>query len=122
MLSDFLHILEGFLGIVAVLFLAYYLTRFYAKKFGATLGNSRNIKVIDRIPVGKGSSIAIIELQEKQYMVGITEHSINLLTELECNLPVAVDEQMPNIAEAPFFKTLKSVLTKESEDRHDNNK
>ncbi len=119
MLEPFLHILEGFLGIVAVLFLAYYLTRFYAKKFGTAFGHSQNIKVVDRIPVGKGSSIAVIELQEKQYMVGITEHSINLISALDEKLPSQEEKQISPIADVGFFKAFKTVLTKESEDKDD---
>lgn len=113
------HIIMGFLGIIAVLFLAYYLTRFYAKRFGAVLGHSDNIKVIDRVPVGKGSSIAVIELQEKQYMVGITEHSINLITKLDENLPAPSSVEPMKFSDAGFFKTLKTAVSKESEEPND---
>lgn len=103
MIQTILHILFAVLCVVAVLFMAYYLTRIYAKKMGTYFGTSQNIKVIDRIPVGKGSSIAVVELQGEQYLLGITEQNITMIDKLEEHMePAPAPElpQIPNIKDA----------------------
>ena len=117
MMDGFFQIIMGFLGVAAVLFLAYYVTKIHAAKFGASLGYSRNIKVIDKLPAGKGASIAIIELQDRQYMVGITEHSINLIKELDEKIrPDDSPAGIAKISETGFLKALKTTIRKEEED------
>lgn len=109
------HLILAFIGIVVVLFLSYYLTRLYAKRMGTMFYGGSCMKVIDRIAVGKGSAIAVVELQGKQYLVGVTESSINLLKELEepIELPAAVKPEAPS-----FLRALKSVVTKDSENEN----
>ncbi len=112
----FFQIVMGFLGVAAVLVLAYVVTKIYAGKFGASLGYSKNIKVIDKLPTGKGGSIAIIELSGKQYVVGITEHSINLIKELdELIQPTDSQTNLAKLSETGFMKALKKSVRKEEE-------
>jgi flagellar protein FliO/FliZ len=76
-------------GITAVLVLTYFASRWYAGRMGPTV-MGKHIKVVDRLLVGKGASILIVELAGVQYLVGVTEQGINILKELA--EPVRSDE------------------------------
>lgn len=114
MFFDILQFASALAGVVLVLFLAYYLTKLYARKMGTSFGTGRNMKIVDRIPAGKGSAIVIIEVAGKQYMLGVTDGSINLLTELETPIPAAPEERAAQ--PSSFIKTLKSVVVRDNND------
>ncbi len=113
MIKAVLHILFAIVCVVAVLFMAYYLTRIYAKKMGTYFGTSKNIKVIDRIPIGKGSSIAVVELQDKQYLLGITEQNITKIDDLDEKIEPAPAPELPQISDLNLKNSFKNLLHKE---------
>jgi len=71
--------------IVIILYLAYVCTKYIGKsarlrQFG---GSSRHIAVIDQMILGQDSSVAIVKVQDRVLLLGITSDQISLLTELE---------------------------------------
>jgi flagellar protein FliO/FliZ len=77
------------IGITAVLALTYFASRWYAGRLGPTM-LGKHIKVIDRLLIGKTASILIVELAGVQYLIGVTEHGVSILKELD--EPVGSDE------------------------------
>ncbi len=114
MIKAILHILFAIICVIIVLFMAYYLTRIYAKKMGTYFGTGKNIKVIDRIPVGKGSSIAVVELQGEQYLLGITEQNITKIDKLEDKIEPAPVQELPQISDLNLKNAFKTLLHKET--------
>lgn len=123
MLDTWLHIILAMVGIVVVLFLAYYLTRLYAKKMGTYFGTGQNIKVIDRLPVGKGSSIAVVELKGQQYLLGVTEQNISLIDKLDEQIQPAPVKDLPGIDLSGSFKSLlrKEIGNEGNDNKQQNN-
>lgn len=81
-------------GTVCIILLTYYASRWYAKKMGPVAGG-KFIKVLDRIVVSKASSVIIIEVQEKQYMLGVSEQNVQVLMEIEDKItPVSENEMV----------------------------
>ena len=81
-MGDILSILLALIGIVAVLALTYYLSRWYARRMGA-IASAKHMKLIDRLPLSKSGSLAIVEIAGKQYVAGISDQSVSLMMELE---------------------------------------
>ena len=74
--------LMGALAIIILMLLgAYYATRWYARRMGGSFGMGKYIKVIDRAPMG-AASLAIVEIDGKYYLIGLSERNIQLLQEL----------------------------------------
>lgn len=74
--------LLSLLGVFAfVLLLAYGAARFlgahFAKATGATGGH-----VLSILPLGPNRSVCVVELAERVFVLGVTEHSISLLKEI----------------------------------------
>jgi len=78
---DFFDMLLAFLGFVVVLLLTYYATRFMAGHFGNITGQGK-MKLREKLPLGKDKCIAIVEVDGRMMLIGISEQNINLLTDL----------------------------------------
>lgn len=71
------------LTLVLVLVLAYYLTRLYARKMGASLVGGKYIAIHDRVVTGQGSALMIVEVEGQFLLVGMSDKGINLISELQ---------------------------------------
>ena len=47
----------------------------------------RGIKVVARAPLGRSASVAVLEVGSRRYLVGAAEQSVNLLAELDPDVP-----------------------------------
>jgi flagellar protein FliO/FliZ len=68
---------------------------FVVKKLNPNVGNSRDFKVIRSLPLGTKERLMVIEIDNKQHLLGVTPHSINYLHQLEQPLEEA---QVPAFA------------------------
>lgn len=74
------------LAVALVLLLAYGFTRFLAGR-GTLLshgGGSRsgNLRVLDRLPLGREQYVALVQMGERRMLLGVTPAQITLLREL----------------------------------------
>lgn len=94
-------------AVIAVIYGSYAVSKYIA--VGASKVNgARYMKVIDRIPVGQDRSILILQIGDKRYLVGNTQHSIELLRELgEEDL---IDLKKENFRQLPERESFRQVL------------
>jgi flagellar biogenesis protein FliO len=81
-LGDLFSVILTLVGIIVILVLAYFASKWYAGRMGGT-AMAKHIKVIDRLFIGKNASILIIELAGVQYLIGVTEQGVSILKELD---------------------------------------
>ncbi|WP_125783318.1 flagellar biosynthetic protein FliO [Pseudoalteromonas rubra] len=86
------------LVVLAIIFLA-----LLVKRFNPNLGNSQDFKVIRSLPLGSKERLLVIEIDDKQHLLGVTPHSINYLYQLESPLEVTPT--------APFAKELSRLMS-----------
>ncbi len=82
MINDIITVISTLVMVVLVLFFTYYATR-YIGKVGGIKRQSRYIEIVDRVPLAQDKSIAIIQVGEKKFLVGIASQQISLLQELD---------------------------------------
>ncbi|MGI6734227.1 MAG: FliO/MopB family protein [Anaerovoracaceae bacterium] len=82
MIEDIFSMFLAMVGIVCVVILTYYASKWYARRMG-TVAGGKHIRIVDRLLVGKAGAILIIDVEGKQYLIGANDHSIELLKELE---------------------------------------
>lgn len=75
---NFWQIVLFFIGTIAVIFAAYYVSLFIGKKTMKT-GSGRNIRLRDRFVVSKDKSFCLLEVKGKIYLVAMTNHTTTLL-------------------------------------------
>ncbi len=111
--SDVFSIILALVGTVGVIVLTYYGSRWYANQFLKRIGsNGQHIKVVERLIVGKNGSIIIIDIQGNQYLIGVTENNIQILTELE--KPITFQKKQDSSKES-FISMVKSFSQKEKQ-------
>ncbi len=101
--------LNAILGLMAVVMLIFGIAWLVKRFTGLTTGNQQQIRVLSAIPIGTRERIALIEVADKQLLVGITQHNINLLH--------SFDEPVINKNDktgADFASRLHAVLNKGS--------
>jgi len=67
------------------------------------MGNQKGLSIIRQIPVGTRERIAIVKVGEEQFLVGVTSHTINLISRLEKPID---EEQIENHSFATQFSQL----------------
>lgn len=88
-----MSMLFALVGTVCVILLTYYASKWYANKMGPIAGG-KYIKIIDRVVVNKSSSIMIIEVQDKQYVMGASEQNVQILMEIEDKINYLTETEM----------------------------
>jgi flagellar biosynthetic protein FliO len=109
-LFDTLQMIGSLLLILLVLVLAYYATRWYARRVGST-GVGKHIKIIDKATLNPGTSLAVVEVGGQYYLLGVGDKSVRLL----CELPDDIGQSGtgdPSQAAAPFSQILQGMLGK----------
>lgn len=85
MLQSVITAIGTLLIIVAILFLTYICTRYIGNRMslgGYAKQSARYISIIDRVMVGQESSIALVKVSGRIFLLGITGDNVNFLTEL----------------------------------------
>ncbi len=80
MIGDIFSMLFALVGMICVIVLTYYVSRWYGRKMGPIAGG-RHIKVIDRLVVSK--TVLIVEISGKQYLIGVSDQNVQILMQLE---------------------------------------
>jgi flagellar protein FliO/FliZ len=69
------------LAIIAIIYITIFLMR---KVSGNRVGRGRTIQIIEQTYLAPKKSVCLLRLADRVVLVGITDNSINLLTELDC--------------------------------------
>lgn len=94
----------AFLLFLLVLAGAYFATRWIGRHYSAVGGGSANLKVLERLNIGKESALMIVEAAGKTFLAGCTPHSIQILCELD---PQELQQpQPPGMAGTPDFAAI----------------
>lgn len=75
---DVLSMLLSLLAVIAVILLL----AFFVKRLNPNLAMSDEFKVIRTLPLGTKERLLVIEIDNKQHLIGVTPHAINYLYEL----------------------------------------
>ncbi len=80
-------VLPGFAVVIAVPVILWWYVR---KTRGAT---PNRLRISDKAPLGKNAWVAVVEVDEKRFLVGAGETGVGLISELEA-LPEVADERL----------------------------
>lgn len=107
-----LRMLGAIAALAAVLFLAWYILRWINKRVpgAGNSGHGRLLNVLDRVNTGKNSSLLLVRVKDKVFLVAVSEHAIEKISEFD-----DPDETMklPATSESiPFSDALKQAASK----------
>lgn len=80
--STAVHMALALLLILAIIFAAYWLLRRYGSKFGlGPAGRGGMLRLMAHLSLGPRKSVIVVRFLNKDLVLGVTDHSITLLTE-----------------------------------------
>lgn len=111
-IGSVLSVLFALMMFILMLAAAYIATKVIGRKLTVQSG-SKMIKVIDRVAVAPNKSLLIIKVTDKTMLVGMTEHNIQKLCDLDNDviedLSINTDTPDTNFTDV-FMETLKSKI------------
>ena len=110
-MTTFWEYFQAIVIIAAVLFAAYYVTRLVAKTGGGGLRRSSGIKLHGAQSLGRDRSVAVVEIGESIYILGVSAQRVELLDKL----PKAEDtlkKEEPPSPSMTFGESFKEELNK----------
>lgn len=106
-IKELFSLIMSVLGIIFVLFLTYYGTKWLSVK-ATNISKSKYMNVIDKIVLGQNKFLAIVEISNKYYLLSITDNNINIIKELdELELKITENTTTENIE---FNKIFSKIL------------
>jgi len=115
------QVIGFFIGLIAIIFAAYYVTYYVGKKAsGQSTGmlRNKNINVIDRFAISRDKSFYLIEIAGKVYVVGVSNQTMTLLDTLDAaafSEAAAVQATEANWQTVPGGKYTKAITNKLAE-------
>lgn len=123
--QDFTTILTGIGTMVLMLAVfvgAYYFSKFVSKKYQPKYGNLKNIEIIERMPVGKDQSLALVKVSDKVFLLAFTAQSVTKIEEMDASLFPAKTETF-KVEETSFMTfftdAYNNLLNKKNEEKGD---
>lgn len=102
-------LLRTFFFLALVCLLIYFLLRKVLPRIVQMPGiRNRTVKIIERLPLDQKKSLVVVEIQDKAFLLGCSENSINILMELDREKM----ETKPPVAAAGSSGSFDSVLKK----------
>ncbi len=98
-MNDTLWLTFSLMGIIIIIFGAFYFTKWFSKKIPAV--NGSKIKILDRAVIGQNEYIVVAKVGEKVFLLGVSGQSVNLIAELDPE--EYKDENSENIKPFPDF-------------------
>ena len=80
--STLAYMLSLFAVFGVVLVMAYFAARFIGGRFNAARLSAPGGRVLENLPLGPNRSVCIVEMAGRVFLLGVTEHNINLLGEV----------------------------------------
>ena len=79
-MDDTLWLTFSLIGIIIIIFGAFYFTKWFSKKIPTV--NGSKIKILDRAVIGQNEYIVVVRVGEKVLLLGVSGQSVNLISEL----------------------------------------
>lgn len=105
-------------AVLLILFLAYYVTKWLGTHampggtgaFGA--GGAGSFRLLAQLGVGRNERLVLVRLDERCYLLGVTEHQITLLRELDAEEAAKWTEESGSGQAPGFMEILSESLRK----------
>ena len=108
------YLVKVFSGLALVIALIFAMS-WLVKRFGqGTFLSNSNMKIINSLSLGTKEKIVVVEIGERQLLLGVTANSIQTLHKLEAPLPVAKNKvvRKEKDEEFDFSSKIQEILSK----------
>lgn len=107
--TPFTSLLQVILGLAVVLAAIVGLAWLFRRMSGGMLGGSSRLRVVSGVLVGQREKVVIVELEGEWLVLGVTSHSVNLLSKMDKPADAGTEVVQPG---EPFARWLKAAMDK----------
>lgn len=117
-MSSILSVISLILIFIFIVALAYFTTRFIAKYQNNSMNSRSNIRVIESFRMGSNKFVAIIEVSNNFYVIGVGKEEITLIDKLDSeSISDIKNAQMKDLGKKIDFKEILSQIKNKSVDK-----
>ena len=80
--STLAYLVSLFAVFAVVLVMAYFAARFIGGRYNAARMSASGGRILENLPLGPNRSVCTVEMAGRVFLLGVTEHNINLLGEI----------------------------------------
>mgnify|MGYP003299335991 CR=1 FL=1 len=109
-MSEVFMVIAALLGIIGLLFLTFYLTKWLNKKFRNTgwNGGQNGIKIIECMGIAQDKQLLVVKVGCRSMLLGVTPNSVTKLSDLDENDMALLEENNQN--SSGFADTFKNAF------------
>ena len=117
---EYLMIFASLLGVIGLIFLTYYASRWLNKKFnfGSTYGAKSSIKIVEYTTVAQDKQLIIVSVGGKYMLLGVTPGSISKICDLD-DYEIPIDESSKS-DESSFMANFKRAFAENTHKKNNN--
>lgn len=115
MFTEIFTVVCALLGIIGLIFLAFYAQRWLHKHFNAGVFGTgqRTVKIIECVSIAQDKQLMIVTAGRKNMLIGVTPNAVTKICDLdEEDLPPAESSDVP--VESEFMKSFKKVFSEKN--------
>ena len=114
-MSSILSVISLILIFIFIVALAYFTTKFIAKYQNNSMNSRSNIRVIESFRMGSNKFVAIIEVSNNFYVIGVGKEEITLIDKLDSDsISNIKNGQMKELGKKIDFKEILSQIKNKS--------
>ncbi|MGN1304452.1 MAG: FliO/MopB family protein [Oscillospiraceae bacterium] len=113
-MPELLMVICSLLGVIGLIFLVYYGTRWLNKKFRSTGWNGleRGIKIIDCIGIAQDKQLMVVKVGKKGMLLGVAPNSISKLCDIDDDDISDMQRETEEKSSVSFSESLKNAFFK----------
>ena len=117
MFGEVFTVICALLGIIGLMFLAFYAARWLNKRFnigGFSASGQKTVRILEYIAIAQDKQLMIVAVGKKIMLLGVTANSVNKICDLDEEDLIPAD---PNSSsESGFMQSLKKVFAEKNQD------
>lgn len=92
-----------------IIYLSYVVSKFLAGN-SVTMGTSKYMRIIDRVPLGKDRYLLIVKVGKKTFFLGVTDQGVNSIGDI--NVDDLIEQELPPPMMSQGIESFKQLLQK----------
>ena len=117
MFGEVFTVICALLGIIGLMFLAFYAARWLNKRFnigGFSASGQKTVRIIEYTGIAQDKQLMVVSVGKKLMLLGVTANSINKICDLDEEDLAVPDEG--SLSESGFMQNLKKVFAEKNQD------
>lgn len=111
-MTEIIMVICSLLGVIGLIFIVYYGTRWLNKKFRSNGWNGlqHGIKIIDSIGIAQDKQLMIVKIGNKGMLIGASPNSITKLADIDDDDLSIMEQEMSDNSAVSFSESLKKAF------------